>query len=71
MGIELVSGIDVMAILAVSLSAVISYLFQEFIIPMPFNRCNSGRVNLNQPREFSENLVTVSYLRVTSSEITF
>lgn len=33
MGIELVSGIDGMAILAVTLSAVISYLFQEFLIP--------------------------------------
>ena len=33
MGIELVSGIDGMAILAVSLSATISYLFQEYLIP--------------------------------------
>ena len=33
MGIELVSGLDGMAILAVSISALISYLFQELIIP--------------------------------------
>ena len=33
MGIELVSGIDGMAILAVTLSGIFSYLFQEFIIP--------------------------------------
>ena len=33
MGIELVSGFDGMAVLAVVLSAFISYLFQEYLIP--------------------------------------
>ena len=33
MGIELVSGLDSMAILAIGLSALISYLFQEYLIP--------------------------------------
>ena len=33
MGIELVSEFDGMAILAISLSAFIAYLFQEYVIP--------------------------------------
>ena len=33
MGIELVSGLDSIAILAIGLSALISYLFQEYLIP--------------------------------------
>ena len=33
MGIELVSGFDGMAIIAIILSALFSYLFQEYLIP--------------------------------------
>ena len=33
MGIELVSEFDIMAIFAISLSAFIAYLFQEYVIP--------------------------------------
>ena len=33
MGIELVSEFDGMALLAISLSAFIAYLFQEYVIP--------------------------------------